>query len=46
MGTTTIYYDVVNIATSGLLIPLIISIVASAWLIGILIKAMKSKDLV
>lgn len=46
MATSTIYYDVFNIATSGLLIPLILSIVASAWLLGIAIKAMKSKDLV
>jgi len=32
--------------TSGLLIPVIIMIVSVAWLTGIAIKAMKSKDLV
>jgi len=32
--------------TSPLLVPLIVSIVAVAWVVGIAIKAMKSKDLV
>jgi len=45
MATTTTYL-VFNAMTSPLLIPLVVSIVAVAWVIGIAIKAMKSKDLV
>jgi len=45
MSTSTTY-EVMNIATTGLLIPLIISVISVVWLIGIAVKAMKSKDLI
>jgi len=46
MGTTTVYYDVLNTTILGTSIPLIISIVSVAWVVGLIIKAMKSTDLV
>lgn len=45
MATTTTYY-VFGLVTSGLFIPMVVSIVGVTWLVGIAIKAMKSKDLV
>jgi len=44
MSTTTAYY-VFEAVTSGLFIPLIVAILFPAWLIGLAVKAMKSKDL-
>lgn len=45
MGTTTTFY-VFEALTSGLMIPMFVSIIATAWAVGIAIKAMKSSDLV
>jgi len=46
ISSSTVMYNVITIATSGLFIPLVIAIVSTAWLIGIATKAMKSNDLV
>jgi len=45
MATTTQYYDIFNLVTTGLLIPMIVSAIAFGWAIGIGIKAMQSSDL-
>jgi len=44
MGTST-EYIVFDTITTGYFVPLFISILSVAWLIGIATKAMKSKDL-
>jgi len=46
MTATSSYFEVYNAITTGFIVPLIISVVSVAWLVGIMIKAMKSKDLV
>lgn len=46
ISSSTVMYNVMTIATTGLFIPLIVAIVSTAWLIGIATKAMKSQDLV
>lgn len=46
IASSTVAYNVINIATSGLFIPLMVSIIGVAWLTGLAIKSMKSKDLV
>jgi len=45
ISTSTTYY-VLNTLTTGFLVPLFISILSVVWLVGIVVKAMKSKDLV
>jgi len=46
MATTTVIADVAMIVTSGFFVPLIVSMVMVAWAVGVMIKALKSKDLV
>jgi len=46
MIATTTTYSILTSITTGLIVPLFISILSVAWLIGIMIKAMKSRDLV
>lgn len=46
IASSTQMYDVLTIASTGFFVPLIITVVSTAWLIGIATKAMKSNDLV
>lgn len=45
-STSIITYNIFGVVTSGLFIPLILSIVSVAWVVGLAIKAMRSNDLV
>jgi len=45
-SSSTVMYDVLNAVITGMTVPLIVTVVSTAWLIGIAIKAMKSNDLV
>ena len=45
MIATSTTYSIFTAITTGYAVPLFISILSVAWLVGIMIKAMKSKDL-
>lgn len=46
MTATSTTYEVLTALSTGFWVPLFISVLSVTWLVGIMIKAMKAKDLV
>jgi len=46
MIATSTTYSILSAITTGYAVPLFLSVLSVAWLVGIMVKAMKSKDLV